>query len=49
MDAVRGFDGFEFLGPCTQVHGQGFPPPFRAGKGWRGRRELAPRWFCHPN
>ena len=31
-----------FLGPCTQVHGQG-SPAIRAGKGWRGRRELAPR------
>ena len=30
------------LGPCTQVHGQG-SPAIRAGKGWRGRRELAPR------
>ena len=28
--------------PCTQVHGQG-SPAIRAGKGWRGRRELAPR------
>ena len=31
-----------FLGPCTQVHGQG-SLAIRAGKGWRGRRELAPR------
>ena len=31
-----------FLGPCTQVHGQG-SPTIRVGKGWRGRRELAPR------
>ena len=31
-----------FLGPCTQVHGQG-SPAIRAEKGWRGRRELAPR------
>ena len=31
-----------FSGPCTQVHGQG-SPAIRAGKGWRGRRELAPR------
>ena len=31
-----------FLGPCTQVHGQ-VSPAIRAGKGWRGRRELAPR------
>ena len=31
-----------FLGPCTQVHGQG-SPAIRAGKGWRGRRELASR------
>ena len=31
-----------FFGPCTQVHGQG-SPAIRAGKGWRGRRELAPR------
>ena len=31
-----------FLGPCTQVRGQG-SPAIRAGKGWRGRRELAPR------
>ena len=31
-----------FLGPCTQVHGQG-SPAIRAGKGWWGRRELAPR------
>ena len=33
----------EFLGPCTQVHGQGLTPAIRAGKGWRRRRELAPR------
>ena len=31
-----------FLGPCTQVHGQG-SPAIRAEKEWRGRRELAPR------
>ena len=31
-----------FLGSCTQVHGQG-SPAIRAGKRWRGRRELAPR------
>ena len=31
-----------FLGLCTQVHGQG-SPAIRAGKGWRGGRELAPR------
>ena len=31
-----------FLGPCTRVHGQG-SPTIRVGKGWRGRRELAPR------
>ena len=31
-----------FFGPCTQVHGQG-SPAIRAGKEWRGRRELAPR------
>ena len=35
-------DGKVFFGPCTQVHGQG-SPAIRAGKGWRGRRELAPR------
>ena len=35
-------DGKAFFGPCTQVHGQG-SPAIRAGKGWRGRRELAPR------
>ena len=26
----------------------GGSPAIRAGKGWRGRRELAPRCFCHP-
>ena len=31
-----------FLGLSTQVHGQG-SSAIRAGKGWRGRRELAPR------
>ena len=31
-----------FFGPCTLVHGQG-SPAIRAGKGWRGRWELAPR------
>ena len=39
-----------FFGPCTQVHGwavytgtrPGFPR-HQGGKGWRGRRELAPR------
>ena len=31
-----------FFGPCTQVQCQG-SPVIRAGKGWRGRRELAPR------
>ena len=35
-------DWLGVLGPCTQVHGQG-SPAIRAGKGWRGRRELAPR------
>ena len=35
-------DGKAFFGPCTQVHGQGSPAIW-AGKGWRGRRELAPR------
>ena len=35
-------DGKAFFGLCTQVHGQG-SPAIRAGKGWRGRRELAPR------
>ena len=30
------------FGPCTQVHGPG-SPTIRVGKGWRGRRELAPR------
>ena len=32
-----------FLGPCTQVHCQVVPPPSGRGRGWRGRRELAPR------
>ena len=31
------------VGPCAQAQGQGFDPAIRAGKGWRGRRELAPR------
>ena len=35
-------DLLDFLGPRTQVHGQG-SPAIRAGKGWQGRRELAPR------
>ena len=26
----------------------GVSPAIRAGKGWRGRRELAPQVFCHP-
>ena len=26
----------------------GVSSAIRAGKGWRGRRELAPRCFCHP-
>ena len=30
------------FGPCTQEHGPG-SPTIRVGKGWRGRRELAPR------
>ena len=32
----------KLVGPCTQVHSQGFPR-HQGGKGWRGRRELAPR------
>ena len=36
-------DGIPFLGPCAQAHGQGLTPAIRAGKGWRGRWELAPR------
>ena len=40
--AFHGVTGSLFFGPCTQVHGQG-SPAIRAGKGWRGRRELAPR------
>ena len=35
-------DWLVFLWPCTHVHGQR-SPAIRAGKGWRGRRELAPR------
>ena len=31
------------VGPCAQAQGQGLTPAIRAGKGWRGRRERAPR------
>ena len=31
------------MGPCAQAQGQGLTPAIRAGKGWRGRWELAPR------
>ena len=41
--AVPGVMGRLFLGPCTQVHGQAFPPPSGRGRGGGGRRELAPR------
>ena len=40
--AVHGVTG-SFFGPCTQVTRPGVNPAIRAGKGWRGRRELAPR------
>ena len=41
MDAVRGLMG-EFLGPCTQVHGQGFPPPSGRGRGGGDAGSLLP-------
>ena len=33
----------ELVEPCAQALGQGLTPAIMAGKGWRGRRELAPR------
>ena len=36
-----------FLGPCTQVHGQG-SPAIRAGKGWAGTPGACSQVFCHP-
>ena len=48
LECRRGGDGpgvvlCELVGPCAQAQEQGLPPAIRAGKGWRGRRELAPR------
>ena len=37
-----------FLGPCTQVHGQG-SPTIRVGEGVAGTAELAPRVFLPIN
>ena len=36
-------DAWCSIGPCAQAQGQGLTPAIRAGKGWRGRRELPPR------
>ena len=33
----------DVVGPCAQAQGQGLTPAISAGKGWRGRWELAPR------
>ena len=41
-------DGCACRALCTGT-GPGLTPAIRAGKGWRGRQELAPRAFCHPN
>ena len=35
-------DGKAFLGPCTQVHGQGFPPPSGRGRGGGDAGSLLP-------
>ena len=42
--AVRGLTGWLFWAVYTGTR-PGVSPAIRAGKGWRGRRELA---FCHP-
>ena len=36
-----------FLGPCTQVHGQGCPPPLGRGRGG-GTPGACSQAFCHP-
>ena len=35
-------DGMSFFGPCTQVHGQGFPPPSGRGRGGGDAGSLLP-------
>ena len=37
----------ECLGPCTQVHGQGFPPP-SGREGVAGTPGACSQVFCHP-
>ena len=37
-----------FLGPCTQVHGQGFPR-HQGGEGVAGTPGACSQVFCHPN
>ena len=44
--AVRVWLGF--LGPCAQVHGQGFPR-HQGGEGVAGTPGACSQAFCHPN
>ena len=41
------FDGLSFFGPCTQVHGQGFPR-HQGGEGVAGTPGACSQVFCHP-
>ena len=41
-------DGKAFFGPCTQVHGQGFPR-HQGGEGVAGTPGACSQVFCHPN
>ena len=38
----------ELVGPCTQVHGQGFPR-HQGGDGVAGTPGACSQVFCHPN
>ena len=40
-------DGKAFFGPCTQVHGQGFPR-HQGGEGVAGTPGACSQVFCHP-
>ena len=47
VEALQFLSGLSFFGPCTQVHGQGFPH-HQGGEGVAGTPGACSQVFCHP-
>ena len=47
VEALQFESGYVFFGPCTQVHGQGFPR-HQGGEGVAGTPGACSQVFCHP-